>query len=78
MPMRSFRSNIQVSETTADGAFNYIGNAGDARVKGTEFEFDAHPTENFTASLAGSYQNAYLTRGATPAQFALIHSGTQR
>jgi outer membrane receptor protein involved in Fe transport len=66
-----FWSNIQLRETTADGAFNYIGNAGDARVKGTEFEFDAHPTEHFTASLAGSYQNAYLSQGATPAQFAL-------
>lgn len=64
-------SNIQVRETTADGAFNYIGNAGDARVNGTELELNARIIDNLTASLAGSYQDAYLTRGATPAQYAL-------
>ncbi len=35
--------NIQVQETTADGAFIYQGNAGNARVKGVEFEFNGHP-----------------------------------
>jgi len=57
--------NIQVQETTADGAFPYIGNAGTARVKGVEFEVTAHPIEYVTASFAGSYQDAYLTKGAT-------------
>lgn len=63
--------NIQVQETTADGAFVYQGNAGTARVKGVEFEFTAHPLQYLSASFAGSYQDAYLTQGATPAQYAL-------
>jgi outer membrane receptor protein involved in Fe transport len=61
--------NIQVLETTADGAFNYIGNAGNAKVKGVEFEIEAHPFRYFSTSFAGSYQDAYLTQGATPAMF---------
>jgi iron complex outermembrane receptor protein len=61
-------NNIQVQETTADGAFVYQGNAGTARSKGVEFEFNAHPIPYLTASFAGSYQDAYLTQGATPAQ----------
>ena len=66
-----FWYNIQVPETTADGAFTFTGNAGDAVVKGFEFEFDAHPMQYVTASFAGSYQDAYLIHGATAAQFAL-------
>ena len=65
-----FWYNMQVQETTADGAFSYTGNAGDAVVKGFEFEFDAHPLRHLTASLAGSYQDAYLVHGATPAEKA--------
>lgn len=61
-------NNIQVQETTADGAFVYQGNAGAARVKGVEFEFNAHPIAYLTVNFAGSYQDAYLTQGATPAQ----------
>ena len=63
--------NIQVQETTADGAFVYQGNAGTAHVKGVEFEFTAHPFQYLSASFAGSYQDAVLTEGATPAQYAL-------
>ncbi len=62
---------IQVGETTADGSFNFIGNAGDATVRGAEFEFEFQPNESFSASLAGSYTDAYLSTGATPEQFAL-------
>jgi iron complex outermembrane recepter protein len=64
-------SNIQVQETTPDGAFVYQGNAGEAKVKGVEFEFTAHPIQYLTASFAGSYQDAYLSQGATAAQYAL-------
>lgn len=64
-------SNIQVQETTPDGAFVYQGNAGEARVKGVEFEFTAHPIQYLTANFAGSYQDAYLSQGATAAQYAL-------
>jgi outer membrane receptor protein involved in Fe transport len=62
-------SNIQVQETTPDGAFVYQGNAGEARVKGVEFEFTAHPVQYLTASFAGSYTDAYLTQGATAEQY---------
>jgi outer membrane receptor protein involved in Fe transport len=64
-------NNIQVQETTADAAFVYQGNAGTANVKGFEFEFTAHPIDYLSATFAGSYQEAYLTQGATPDQYAL-------
>jgi len=64
-------SNIQVQETTPDAAFVYQGNAGEARVKGVEFEFTAHPIQYLSASFAGSYQDAYLTQGASAAQYLL-------
>jgi iron complex outermembrane recepter protein len=64
-------NNIQVQETTADGAFVYQGNAGAARVKGVEFEFTAHPMQYLSATFAGSYQDAFLTEGANAAQYAL-------
>jgi iron complex outermembrane receptor protein len=63
--------NIQQPETTADGAFTFTGNAGNARIAGAEFEFDAHPMAHLTASLSGSYQDAVLTKGSTPEQVAL-------
>ncbi|HWG69106.1 MAG TPA: TonB-dependent receptor [Steroidobacteraceae bacterium] len=63
--------NIQVQETTADGAFVYQGNAGTAHVKGVEFEFSAHPIQYLTANFAGSYQDAVLTQGADAEQKAL-------
>ncbi len=61
-------NNIQVQLTTPDGAFVYQGNAGTAEVKGAEFQIKARPIRYLTASLAGSYQNAYLTQGASPLQ----------
>jgi len=64
-------TNIQVQETTADAAFVFQGNAGDARVKGVEFEFTARPIQYLTANFAGSYQDAYLTNGAKPGQAKL-------
>jgi iron complex outermembrane recepter protein len=64
-------SDIQVQETTPDGAFVYQGNAGEAKVKGVEFEFTAHPIQYLSASFAGSYQDAYLAQGASAAQYAL-------
>jgi iron complex outermembrane recepter protein len=63
--------NIQVQETTADGAFVFQGNAGDAHVKGVEFELTAHPFQYFSASIAGSYQDAFLTTGAQGVQATL-------
>jgi iron complex outermembrane receptor protein len=63
-------SNIQVQDTTPDAAFVYQGNAGEAHVKGVEFEFTAHPIQYLTASFAGSYQDAYLVQGASAAVYA--------
>jgi outer membrane receptor protein involved in Fe transport len=64
-------SDIQVQETTSDGAFVYQGNAGEAKVKGVELEFTAHPVQYLTAQLAGSWQEAYLANGASAQQYAL-------
>lgn len=59
--------NIQVGVTTADGAFNYVANAGSAEVKGFEFEFAARPFRYLTATASGSYQDAKLTAGVLQA-----------
>ena len=64
-------NNMQIQETTPDGTFVYQGNAGTAEVKGVELELNVHPIQYLTASLAGSYQDAYLTQGASAAQYAL-------
>ena len=61
-------NNMQVQLTTPDGAFVYQGNAGTAEVKGAEFDFKARPVRYLTASVAGSYQDAYLTQGASALQ----------
>jgi outer membrane receptor protein involved in Fe transport len=58
-------SNTQVQLTTPDGAFVYIGNVGSTHVKGVEFELTARPFQYFTASLAGSWQDAVVHEGAT-------------
>jgi iron complex outermembrane recepter protein len=67
-------NNIQVQETTPDASFPYIGNAGTANVKGVELELTAHPTQYLSATLAGSWQEAYLVQGATAEQFNGNHT----
>jgi iron complex outermembrane recepter protein len=64
-------NDIQVQLTTPDAAFVYQGNAGEAYVKGVETEFTAHPIQYLSATLAGSWQEAYLEQGANPEQYAL-------
>lgn len=64
-------NDIQVQETTGDGAFVYQGNAGEAKVKGIELELEAHPFEYLTAQLAGSWQEAALSSGASAEQYRL-------
>jgi iron complex outermembrane recepter protein len=63
--------NIQIQLTTADAAFVFQGNAGTARVKGVEFEINVHPIHYLTGSFAGSWQDAYLTQGASAEQKTL-------
>jgi outer membrane receptor protein involved in Fe transport len=66
-----FWYGIQIQETTPDGTFNFTGNAGNAAVKGVEFELAAHPIEYLTVNLSGSFTDAYLTEGASPAARAI-------
>lgn len=62
--------DIQVQEVTQVAALHYIGNAGNAVSKGIEFELTARPIQYLTMNLAGSFQDAYLTEGATPEELA--------
>ena|SRR3990167_419225 len=62
--------DIQVQQVTQVGALHYTGNAGVAVSKGVEFEFVAKPVKNLSINFAGSLQDAYLTEGATPEQYA--------
>lgn len=58
--------NIQVQEVDTTGAFVFTSNAGGARIKGVEAEFEFHPMAEVTLSLNGSYQDAYLTEDQPP------------
>lgn len=62
--------DIQVQQATSQ-ALPYLGNAGNARIKGFEFELVARPTDSLTVNFAGSIQDAYLKEGATPDQLAI-------
>jgi iron complex outermembrane recepter protein len=61
-------SNIQLN-VLSPGGFNYTANAGEARVKGWEYEINARPVQGLTVSLTGTWTEAYLSRGATPDQY---------
>jgi outer membrane receptor protein involved in Fe transport len=63
--------NIQVQEVTQVGALHYTGNAGNAVSKGIEFELTARPIKHLKVNFSGSFQDAHLTKGATPAQLAV-------
>ncbi len=43
--------NIQVAGSDPTGAFGFIGNAGEAEVRGVEFEAYARPTDNWDLSM---------------------------
>lgn len=62
--------DIQVQQATPE-ALPYLGNAGNAIIKGFEFELVARPTDTLTVNFAGSVQDAYLKEGATPDQLAI-------
>ncbi len=53
--------NIQLSFLGANG-LTEIRNAGNARIRGFEFDILARPTEGLTLSLGGSYNHAEITR----------------
>lgn len=54
--------NMQVSGRTRDGAFNFISNAGEARIQGVELEMATMPLRGLELSLTGAYTDAKLTK----------------
>jgi outer membrane receptor protein involved in Fe transport len=61
--------NIQVQETTPDNSFGYQGNAGQAHIKGFEWELTARPIQYLTVNFSGSFQDAKLS-SVDPQQLA--------
>jgi iron complex outermembrane receptor protein len=47
--------NLQISGLDPTGAFNFIGNAGSAEVKGIEIEVTAKPNQDFAFTMGLSY-----------------------
>ena len=62
--------NIQVQETTPDQTFVFQGNAGQAHVKGFEYELTSRPIQFLTVNFSGSWQDAKLSDGANDFQYA--------
>lgn len=58
-------SNLQVSAMSATGPFNFISNAGSARVEGAELELTARPAMGFAFNLAVGYVNGRLREDQT-------------
>ena len=58
-------SNLQVSASANNGAFGFITNAGNVRVRGVELESTMLPIENLTVTLSGSYTLARLQGNET-------------
>ena len=54
-------SNIQTVEQEPVQGFQFIGNAGSARVKGFEFELFGRPAPGLDVTLSGGFQDARLT-----------------
>jgi len=54
--------NMQVNGRTPDGAFNFISNAGEARIEGAELEISTTPLPGLELSLSGAYTDAKLTK----------------
>jgi len=54
-------SNMQISATSANGAFSYLTNAGKARIKGFEVEAVARPIRGLTLQATAAWVDAQLT-----------------
>jgi len=54
-------SNMQISATSANGAFSYLTNAGKAKIKGFEIEATARPMSGLTISGTAAVVDAKLT-----------------
>ncbi|MBL4800684.1 MAG: TonB-dependent receptor [Emcibacter sp.] len=61
--------DMQSASKDATGAFQFIANAGQARIRGIELDMTARPVENFEFSIGGAYTDAKLVQdqpGVTP------------
>jgi len=69
--------NLQVSASANDGAFGFITNAGDVRVRGIEIESTIRPIDRLTLQASGSYTVAKL-RGdeVAPPGITIIGAGS--
>jgi iron complex outermembrane receptor protein len=54
-------NNMQISATSANGAFSYLTNAGKARIKGVELEAVARPMPGLTLNATAAFVDAKLT-----------------
>jgi iron complex outermembrane receptor protein len=54
-------NNLQITATSANGAFSYLTNAGKARIRGLEVEAVARPIEGLTLNATAAFVNAELT-----------------
>jgi iron complex outermembrane receptor protein len=55
-------SNMQISATSANGAFSYLTNAGTAKIKGFEVEAVARPMTGLTLNATAAFVDAKLTQ----------------
>ncbi|HWT52232.1 MAG TPA: TonB-dependent receptor, partial [Caulobacter sp.] len=55
-------SNMQISATSANGAFSYLTNAGKAKIKGLEIEATARPVAGLILNATAAFVDAKLTQ----------------
>ncbi len=69
-------SNLQVSATANNGAFGFITNAGNVKVRGVELESTMLPIDRLTVQLSGSFTKAVLQGNETaPAGITITGAG---
>ena len=62
-------SNMQSASKDATGAFQFIANAGDTRIRGIEADVTLRPTDQLELTMGGAYTDSFLTQdqpGVTP------------
>jgi outer membrane receptor protein involved in Fe transport len=62
-------SNIQLNELTTPSGINFIGNAGEAHIEGTEFDAQVRPSDSWDIGGSLSYNDATLV-SVNPAAIA--------
>jgi iron complex outermembrane recepter protein len=69
-------SNLQVSASANNGAFGFITNAGNVRVRGIELESTMLPIDQLTLNLSASYTQAKLQGNETaPPGITILGAG---